>query len=146
MLNRLFITRGEHQRLLETIQRLEAAHRARADFESNDAVERIAVRVAEKLSRERAETLKAAALSADIGRAIEMFAAAMRRQLPPGVAGGRARARNAWRYSDGTFMPDGERAAAIEEFEIAEYERYATGGRARSHGARRHPDGTFAPS
>jgi hypothetical protein len=29
-------------------------------------------------------------------------------------------------------MPEAERAAAIEEFDLAEYERYAAGGRTRA--------------
>jgi hypothetical protein len=81
-----------------------------------------------------------------IGAAIERFAAAMRAPLPPpprGRAGGFARARYAWRYSDGTFMPEAERLAAIEEFETAEYERYAAGGRARAASAARDEDGRF---
>src|SRR6516162_5333608 len=32
--------------------------------------------------------------------------------LPPGKAGGRARARAAWRHADGTFMPESERFQA----------------------------------
>ena len=66
--------------------------------------------------------------------------------LPRGKAGGIARARTAWRYLDGTFMPEAERAAAIEEFELADYERYAAGGRARARTAQRVPDGTFLSS
>jgi hypothetical protein len=38
-------------------------------------------------------------------------------------------------------MPEAERAAAIEEFELAEYERYAAGGRARAVSAVRKEDG-----
>jgi hypothetical protein len=66
--------------------------------------------------------------------------------LPRGRAGGLARARTAWRYLDGTFMPEAERAVAIEELELADYERYAAGGRARARTARRSEDGTFARS
>jgi hypothetical protein len=47
------------------------------------------------------------------------------------------------RYSDGTFMLEAERAAAIEEFELAEYERYAAGGRASAASAVRNEDGKF---
>jgi hypothetical protein len=61
-----------------------------------------------------------------------------------GRAGGFARVRDAWRYSDGTFMPDREKEAAIEEYEIQQYERYAAGGRVRAAQAVRRSDGTFA--
>jgi len=81
-----------------------------------------------------------------IGAAVERFAKAMRPPLPPaprGRAGGLARAGTGWRYSDGTFMPDAERRAAIEEFELAEYERYAAGGRTRAASAVRDEGGKF---
>jgi hypothetical protein len=64
--------------------------------------------------------------------------------LPRGKAGGLARVRDAWRYSDGTFMSENECRAVLEEFAAKEYERYATGGRARARTAKRHSDGTFA--
>jgi hypothetical protein len=61
--------------------------------------------------------------------------------LPPrGRAGGLARAKSAWRYFNGTFMPESEKRAAY----LQEYERYAAGGRARAFKARRWSDGTFA--
>ena len=78
-----------------------------------------------------------------IGAAIERFAEAMRAPLPllpRGRAGGLARTRTAWRYLDGTFMPESEKEAAYLE----DYERYAAGGRARALHARRNVDGTFA--
>ena len=78
--------------------------------------------------------------AAMIGGAIARFAEAMRATLPRGRAGGLARARTAWRYFDGTFMPESEKGAAYLE----EYERYAIGGRTRASHARRNPDGTFA--
>jgi hypothetical protein len=59
--------------------------------------------------------------------------------LPPGKAGGLARAREAWRYADGTFMPESEKFEACRE----EYERYAAAGRARARTALRAIDGTF---
>lgn len=62
-----------------------------------------------------------------------------------GRAGGLARARQAWRYSDGTFMSDSEKEAVIEESELDEYERFAAGGRARAARAKRASDGTFLP-
>ena len=74
-----------------------------------------------------------------IGAAIERFAKAMRAPIPRGRTGGLARARSAWRYLDGTFMPELEKYEAY----IEEYERYARGGRARAALARRAQDGRF---
>ena len=72
------------------------------------------------------------------------FARVVRTAAPVrGRAGGLAQARDAWRYSDGTFMSSGEREAAIAEQEIETYERYAAGGRARAARAARNTDGTF---
>jgi hypothetical protein len=85
----------------------------------------------------------AAQAASVIGAAIERFAEAMRAPLPllpRGRAGGLARTRTAWRYLDGTFMPESEKEAAYLE----DYERYAAGGRARALHARRNVDGTFA--
>jgi len=59
--------------------------------------------------------------------------------LPRGKADGVARAQSAWRYFDGTFMPESEKQEAYRD----EYERYAAGGRARATRARRAPNGTF---
>lgn len=59
--------------------------------------------------------------------------------LPYGVAGGRARARQAWRYDDGTFMSYGDE----EQIQLEARERMARGGRARARGARRTADGRF---
>jgi hypothetical protein len=78
-----------------------------------------------------------------IGAAIERFAEAMRSPVPVGRTDGLARAEAAWRQSDGTFMPEGERAVAIEEFQPAEYERYAAAGRARAGSAPRDAMGRF---
>ena len=80
----------------------------------------------------------------ETGQAIEKGLRAVLAPLPRGSAGGLARARIAWRYSDGTFMRESERAAAIEELELAEYERFAAGGHARAKKAVRNRDGTFA--
>lgn len=140
MLDHVFVTRVEHRRLAEVVQRLQSALAATPSvLDRDDVTDRIAARVAAKLSRERAE----AAIAVEVGRAFESSAAAMRRPLPRGVAGGRSRAQSAWRYSDGTFMSDSERAAAVDEFEFAGYERYAAGGRARARSAKRAPDGSF---
>jgi hypothetical protein len=61
--------------------------------------------------------------------------------LPRGGAGGLARARTAWRYNNGTFVPE------VEKFEVyrQEYERYAAGGRVRAARTLRTSDGTFLP-
>ena len=61
--------------------------------------------------------------------------------LPPGVAGGIARARHAWRYDDGTFMSYKDE----ERIHIEQRERMARGGRARAKHAKRKTDGTFLP-
>jgi hypothetical protein len=50
-----------------------------------------------------------------------------------------SRARSAWRYFDGTFMPESEK---IEAYRV-EYERFASGGRVRAAKALRARDGTF---
>lgn len=88
-----------------------------------------------------AEIGGAAHVAPVIGSAIEQFAQAMRAPLPRGRTGGLARARGAWRYFDGTFMPESERLAAYRE----EYERYAVGGRARASSAARDEFGRFTP-
>ncbi len=62
--------------------------------------------------------------------------------LTRGKAGGLARAREAWRYEDGTFAPESVKREAC----LAHYERYARGGRARAARALRYTDGTFAPA
>jgi hypothetical protein len=85
----------------------------------------------------------AAQMAPAIGAAIERFAEALRAPLPTlrrGRAGGLARSKSAWRYIDGTFMPESEKEAVYTE----EYERYAAGGRARAESADRNADGTFA--
>jgi hypothetical protein len=79
----------------------------------------------------------------DAAVAVEKGLRGIAAPLPRGKAGGIARARNAWRYLDGTFMPESEREAALEESELAEYERYAKGGRRRAATALRAADGTF---
>ncbi len=76
-----------------------------------------------------------------LGASIERFGQAMRGPIPRGRAGSLARAHRAWRYSDGTFMPESEKFEAYR----AEHERYAAGGRARARNARRALDGTFLP-
>ncbi len=72
-----------------------------------------------------------------IGKALRALVA----PLPRGKAGGLARAKTAWRYIDGTFMPESVKQAAYK----FEYERYASGGRARAASARRSPTGVFLP-
>jgi MTH538 TIR-like domain (DUF1863) len=73
---------------------------------------------------------------------MERLAQAMRAPLQPpprGRAGGVARAKTAWRYLDGTFMPESEKEAAS----LDECERYAAGGRARARSAVRASDGNL---
>jgi len=86
-----------------------------------------------------AQIVGAAEAAPVVGEAIERFAQAMCGQAPRGRAGGLARARGAWRYFDGTFMPESEKFEACRQ----EYERYAAGGRARAAKAQRSADGTF---
>ena len=119
--------------LSERVQRLESEHAAlRARLEGERHLRILTAHIA-----------AAAEAAPSIGAAIERFAEAMRAPLPlvpRGRAGGLARALTAWRYFDGTFMPESERQAAY----LQAYERYAAGGRARARSARRHSDGTFA--
>jgi hypothetical protein len=96
--------------------------------------------IAQRVSYFHAEARQAAEARATIGAAVEAFAAAMRTPPPRGRAGGLARARTAWRYLDGTFMPESVKLEAYRE----EYERHSAGGRARARTALRNPDGTFA--
>jgi hypothetical protein len=115
--------------LLKRIQRLE---REQAELRARLEGER-------QLKILAAQIVGAAQIAPVIGEAIEKFAQAMRGPLPRGRAGGLARARSAWRYFDGTFMPESEKCQAYRE----EYERYAAGGRARAAQAKRAADGTF---
>jgi hypothetical protein len=115
--------------LLERIQRLEHEH---AELRTRLEGER-------QLQILAAQIVGAAQTAPIIGSAVEKFAQAMRRRLPRGRAGGLARARAAWRYFDGTFMPESEKSEAY----LADYECYAAGGRARAQSAERGPDGRF---
>ena len=115
--------------LLERIQRLERDQaELRARLEGDRQLRILA-----------AQVVGAAQAAPVVGEAIERFARAMRAPSPRGRAGGLARARGAWRYFDGTFMPE----SAKIEAQIAEYDRYAAGGRARAARAARSSDGTF---
>jgi hypothetical protein len=116
--------------LLERIQRLEREH---AELRSRLEGER-------QLRILAAQIVGAAQIAPVIGGAVEKFAQAMRAPLKHGHTGGLARARTAWRYFDGTFMPESTKLEA----RVAEYERYAAGGRARATRALRNSDGTFA--
>jgi len=62
-----------------------------------------------------------------------------RESWPRGTAGGIARAEEAWRYDDGTFMSYDDE----EQIRAEQRERMARGGRARARGARRAADGRF---
>jgi hypothetical protein len=115
--------------LLERIQRLEREHAAlRARLEGERQLRILA-----------AQIVGAAQIAPIIGEAVEKFAQAMRGPLPRGRAGGIARAGSAWRYFDGTFMPE----SAKFEADQLDYERFAAGGRARAASAERAEDGTF---
>jgi hypothetical protein len=132
---------------------LDASNRRRTDRATSDLLERIqrperehaALRA--RLEGERqlgviaAQIVGAAQVAPAIGTALEKFAKAMRAPSPRGRAGGLARARSAWRYFDGTFMPESVKLEA----RLAEYERYAAGGRARAAAATRLADDTFGP-
>jgi hypothetical protein len=108
--------------------------------EAEDAALRAQIEGERQLRFLAAEIVGAAKAAPVIAEAIEHFAQAMRAPLPRGRAGGLARARSAWRYFDGTFMPESEKLAAFRE----EYRRFASGGRARAAQATRNADGTFA--
>jgi hypothetical protein len=118
--------------LTARVQRLETEHDAlRARLEGERQL-RVSI----------AHIATAAQTALVVGAAVERFAEAMRAplpRLPRGRAGGLERAKGAWRYFDGTFMPE----AGKREFYLQEYERYAAGGRARARTAHRHSDGTF---
>jgi hypothetical protein len=127
-------SRSEHSTsdLLERIQRLE-----------NEQTELRARLEGERQLRILAAQIVGAAQAAPvIGSAIERFAQTLRAPLPRGRAGGLVRARTAWRYFDGTFMPESEKDSAA----LAEYERYVAGGRARARSAVRARGGTFLPN
>jgi hypothetical protein len=134
--------RETHQRLAADLNELKSSILPRIQRVERDLI-------SAKLCRFLAELHVAIQLSVQSGlrsaQAIETGLRAVVAPLPRGVAGGLARTKNAWRYSNGTFMSDAERAAAIEEFEVAEYERYAAGGRARAAKAKRSQTGTFLP-
>jgi hypothetical protein len=116
--------------LLDRIQRIEAEHAAlRAEIEGE-----------RQLRFLTAELVGVAHAATVIASAFEHFAQALRAPLPRGRIGGLARARKAWRYLDGTFMPESEKLEAYRD----EYERYAAGGRARAASAKRDDLGKFA--
>jgi len=115
-------------------------------LENEQAVLRARLEGARQLCVSIAHITAAAQTALVVGASVERFAQAMRAPLPRGRAGGRARAKTAWRYLDGTFMPESGQLAATNEFEFEAYERHAAGGRARASNARRAEDGTFLPS
>ena len=115
--------------LLESIDRLEPEQaQLRAWLEGDRQLRFLAPQI-----------VGAAQLAPVIGDAVEKFAQAMGAQQPRGRADGLARARGAWRYLDGAFMPESEK----HEAHRLEYERFAAGGRARVANALRNADGTF---
>ncbi len=115
--------------MLERIERIEAEQSAlRAEIQGE-----------RRLRFLTAEVFGAAHAAPFIGSAFEHFAQAMRAPLPRGRAGGLARARGAWRYFDGTFMPESEKREAYR----LDYERFARGGRVRATLGLRGTDGRF---
>jgi len=137
----LIALRATTSTLNERIQRLSAELaelRARVPLDDPSLVARLAAHVSRfqaKADRELDRFLFA------IRSAAETAASLRVEQDRRGRAGGLARARTAWRYLDGTFMPESEK----QEVYRIEYERYAAGGRARAAQAGRAPDGTFLP-
>jgi hypothetical protein len=136
--------------LSERIQRLEKEHAellARIAAEQADLRARIEGDAA--LRRIAAEVTAAAHAAPTLGSALEGFAAAMRRPLKRGRAGGLARARQASqlreRWSDGRYMAHADWEQIERELSEAEYMRHAAGGFARAVSAVRAPDGTFLP-
>ena len=80
-----------------------------------------------------------------LGTSALTFLGVARCPAPFGTTGetrGLARASHAWRYLDGTFMPESEKYEARRQ----EYERYAAGGRARAASVLRAKDGAFLPA
>jgi hypothetical protein len=115
--------------LLERIQRLE---REQTELHSRlQGEDRLRILATHMIGAEQAASV--------VDSAIENFAQAMIATLLSGRAVGMARSRKAWRYFDGTFMPE---SAKLEAY-FAGFERYACGGRARAAGARRSSEGTF---
>jgi len=142
--------REQVQRLTTELAELRAQALTRDD---PDAIAALAARVDEarlrsqrKLDHLLAGICDAGEAALLLGAALENFAANLRVSGKRGRAGGIARARFAWRYSDGAFMPNEEAERLLEEFELEEYEHHAAGGRARASRARRAADGSFLPA
>ena len=143
------VLREQVQQLTTELAELRAQALTRDD---PDAIAALAARVDEarlrsqrKLDRLLAGIHDAGEAALLLGAAFENFAANLRAPGKRGWAGGIARARLAWRYSDGAFMPNDEAKQLREEFELEEYEHHAAGGRARASRARRAADGRFLP-
>src|SRR5262249_15906123 len=102
------------------------------------------------VSRFSAEVGSAANAALVLGAALECFAAAMRRPLGRGFAGGSARARQALllheRWPNGRYMAHTDWEDIEREAADAVYMRHAAGGFARAARAARAVDGTFLPS
>jgi len=136
--------------MLITLRRIRQ-HLDRVTSDLRERIQRLEDEQAEFIARlesERALRIFMAQIGAAVeaapvlGAAMERFAETMRMPLARGRAGGLARASRAWRYFDGTFMPESAKSEAFRH----EYERYARGGRARALSAKRCSNGTFAPS
>lgn len=113
------------------IQRLEPAQAAlRAEVQGERNSRLLAVRV-----------VAAAEAASAIRTALEQFAQTMRAPPPRGRVDRIARARPAWRSSDGASMPEPKKLEACR----VECELSAAGGRVRARSALRYPYGTSRP-
>jgi hypothetical protein len=139
----LEIFRPKGDRLLERVQQLtQELDQLRGDMNMRlQQVEEECART--QLHRVIREIHKAAQFAVQTGLpaalAIEQSIRALAKPLPRGRAGGLVRARTAWRYGDGTFMPEAQKFEAYRQ----EYERHAASGRIRAANAVRNHDGKF---
>ena len=125
--------------LRERIQQLECEQAdLRARFEGETQLHRVTANIAD-----------AAQTALAIGLGIEYFAAAMRKPLRRGRAGGIARAVQARklyeRWTDGRYMSHEDWEEIERKTEEAAYMRHAAGGFARAASGLRAADGTFLP-
>ncbi len=115
----LELFRGSGRQLQEQVQQL-ARELVQLHGDVNKRLQQVEQECARiRLQRMLREIHKAAELAVRIGLpaalAIERSLRAVAAPLPRGRAGGLARARTAWRYSDGTFMPEEEKFESYHE-------------------------------
>jgi hypothetical protein len=138
-LKALRVTTSTLERRIQQISAELAELRTRVPtLDDPNLVARLAVRVSRAQAKSERELDR---FLLEIHSAAETATSLRVKQDRRGRAGGLARSRNAWRYSDGTFMAESERQEIYRE----EYERHAAGGRARAATASRAEDGTFLP-